>query len=261
MDRYLRERILSPEAFTGRLFCRIKAFVDILILLCVKPSKQSMRQAYIILKVIPRYTMLSVNRLLNLYNLAIQVNKIGISGDIVECGVWNGGSAAVMAYASSISESEISGKRRLWLFDSFQGLPEPTEEDGESMKNKKFKGLFRGNIENVKKSFEAFGLSLQEVHIIEGWLDDTLANASVVKIALLHIDLDLHRSYRVCFEKLYDKISPGGFIVCDDYSWEGARQAIDIFMKGRGLSGNVQCFYVDKSIYFQKPFITAQTPL
>lgn len=257
MNRYFREKILTPEVFSGRLFCRLKASIDILILLFTRPSRQSLKQAAVILKVIPNYTMLSVKRLLNLYNLASQVNKIGIPGDIVECGVWNGGSAAVMVYANSISDNEISGARHLWLFDSFQGLPEPTDKDGNAMKNKKFKGLFRGEIVKVREAFEAFNLDFRAVHIIPGWLDDTLSGADVSKIALLHIDLDLYHSYKVCFEKLYDKITPGGFIVCDDYSWEGARQAIDDFMQQRDFLKDVQCFYVDKSIYFQKPFIKA----
>ena len=73
-----------------------------------------------------------------LYKLVQQVNKMGLPGDIVECGVWNGGSAAIMGVAAQSSHNYKN--RRLWLFDSFEGLPRPTEKDGD-LERKLLRGL------------------------------------------------------------------------------------------------------------------------
>jgi len=91
----------------------VKTIFYILILLITKPSRKSILLAQLILQVTPQYTMLSFSRLANLYNLVIQANKLGIEGDIIECGVWNGGSAAVMGFANNSVKNTVTKKREL----------------------------------------------------------------------------------------------------------------------------------------------------
>jgi len=247
---YRKERNLSPEFFIGKLYWLGKALIYILILLITKPSRKSILLAQLILQVTPQYTMLSFSRLANLYNLVIQANKLGIEGDIIECGVWNGGSAAVMGCANNSVKNTVSEKREIWLFDSFAGLPKPSEHD-DLIEKEKFAGLFKGSVENVKRIFKTLNLSLDNAHIVEGWFGETLRAASIKNIALLHIDADLYDSVKACLDNLYDKISSGGFLVCDDYVWAGSRQAINDFIKERKIK-NVKLTIIDGSVYFQK---------
>ena len=162
---------------------------DILWFLIRNPQKKSLRFAALILQLIPRYTKVSVKRLINLYRLVQRTNKLNLPGDIVECGVWNGGSAAIMGVADR--DDETAGKvRTLWLFDSFRGPPSPSNKDGKQERETYFQGWRHGETEKVKRIFGRFRLSLQHINIIAGWFDETLQTAELQTIALLHIDAD-----------------------------------------------------------------------
>ena len=122
-------KLLSTDFFTGQILFSGKGLLDILWYLIRNPRAKSLRLAKLILQLIPRYTKVSVKRLINLHRLTQKVNKLNLPGDIVECGVWNGGSAAIMGVADR--DDGTSGKvRRLWLFDLFCGLPSPSKRDG-----------------------------------------------------------------------------------------------------------------------------------
>ena len=161
-----------------------------------------------------------MKRLINLHRLVQKVNRLNLPGDIVECGVWNGGSAAIMGVADQ--DDETSGKvRKLWLFDSFRGLPPPSNKDGRQARETYFQGWYHGDTEKVKRIFRRFRLSLQHVNIVAGWFDETLQTADLQTIALLHIDADWYASVKIV-ETLYDKVVEGGFVVLDDY-WRWTR--------------------------------------
>jgi O-methyltransferase len=96
-----------------------------------------------------------------------------LPGDIVECGVWNGGSAAVMGIAD-LENVNSSKRRTIWLFDSFQGLPRAGEKDGESERRNYFEGWSKGDVNKVHQVFKKLGVSLSGVKIIPGWFDATL---------------------------------------------------------------------------------------
>src|SRR5437867_678284 len=123
-------KLLAPDFISGKILVTGKAIFDIIALLVSNPSKQSLKFARLILQVKPTYTMVKNKNLINLYNLVKMVNSLNLHGDIVECGVWNGGSAATMGVACMEDKSLSNGARNLWLFDSFQGLPLPGERDG-----------------------------------------------------------------------------------------------------------------------------------
>jgi O-methyltransferase len=205
------------------------------------------------------FTMLSYPRLSKLFELISELNRRGISGDVVECGVYNGGSAGVL---SAIAQNR---KRNIWLFDSFEGLPEPTIEDGE-LAASYVGGRPRGELRAIGQCvgsesktrellFNRLGVDSQRVHIIKGWFQNTLPDfkKKVGAIALLHLDGDWYESTKVCLENLYPKVIRGGYIVLDDYGcWEGCRKAVDEYFKKNGIKAkliNVD----DTGVYFKKP--------
>ena len=193
------------------------------------------------------YTAVLPTRLGTLHRLARDIDQHSVRGDVVECGVYNGGSAALMASVCTRSPMD----RKIWLFDSFEGLPQPTERDGE-----KARGCIwwcHGDLAKVRTIFDKLRISDSGVHIVKGWFRNTFPGVDIGEIALLHIDADWYDSVRLCFERFYENVQPGGYIVIDDYGhWEGCRRATDEFLKERSIE--VKLTRVDYTgRYFRKP--------
>jgi O-methyltransferase len=193
------------------------------------------------------YTAVFVPRLVALYKLSEEVNRLSLPGDFVECGVYNGGSAAIMA--SFCEKTKL--KRNIWLFDSFEGLPKPTEVDGHEAPA--YEGWCHGDLAKVKRVFQIMGIPQDRVRVMKGWFQDTFPTVEIPQIAILHIDADWYESVKLCLEKFYDCVQPGGYIVLDDYGdWLGCKIATDEFIKARAL--DVRLVQVDYTgFYFQKP--------
>lgn len=204
------------------------------------------------------YTMVGFERLMNAYDLVQRAEANGLQGAIVECGVYKGGSAAVMTLAAS-------PQRNVWLFDSFEGLPEPTAEDGAmavEYAGQRASGALEpigqcvGPLDVVKELFfEKLAIEPSRVHIRQGWFQETLpvAKHEIGPIAVLRLDGDWYDSTKVCLENLYDLVRPGGFVLIDDYGyWEGCRRAVDEFLSARKL--DVALNTVDDSgVWFEVP--------
>ncbi len=125
-------------------------------------------------------------------------------------------------------------KRILWLFDSFQGLPKPTDEDG--VESRGWEGKLQSDPDRVRKVLEDVGANMDQVRIVEGWFEYTLSRVNIPRIALLHLDADWYASTRLCLEMFYPCVVPGGFIVIDDYGhWEGCRRATDEFLARQNI--------------------------
>jgi O-methyltransferase len=146
---------------------------------------------------------------------------------LVDCGVWNGGSTILLASGAP--------SRVVWAFDSFEGLPEPTDVDPEYARD--WGGDIVGSQERVRQGFRDYGLR-NPLHLVKGWFDETLpAQAeNIDKIAVLHIDADWYESVRLVLRAFYPKLSPGGWVAVDDYAWlRGARLAVDEFRRDTGI--------------------------
>jgi O-methyltransferase len=191
------------------------------------------------------YTMSSMRRLDNVYQLAAAVERERLPGVFVECGVWNGGCGAIMAYMAKRANSG----RVTWFFDSFEGLPEPTDRDGTNARlyaNNRSSGELRpieqcvGSQELVEEVlFEKLDIDPESVRIRKGWFQDTIpASASDIgPIAILRLDGDWYESTKLCLENLFDNVVPGGYVIIDDYGfWEGCARAVDEFIAQRGLN-------------------------
>ncbi len=153
------------------------------------------------------------------------VNQRGVTGDLVECGCYKGGSAAILRAGM--------GRRKLWLYDSFQGLPETVYQDGEEAK--KWVGECAALVSDVLEILTATGATPEEVVIREGWFKDTFNNFLPEQVALLHCDADWYESVSLVLETFYPLMPIGACIVLDDFGhWEGCRLAFYDFCKKYG---------------------------
>jgi O-methyltransferase len=245
-------KIFTQDYALGKFLSLVWSLSEMLKLAIVRPSAELWMLFGLVFKIKPRYSMLSTIRLITLYQLVRDVQQRGLKGDIVECGVWNGGAAAMMA--RSLQDAGGTKQRSLWLFDSFEGLPPPGKNDGKSITEHYFKGLCKGSLDQVKAIFDKLEVSFDHVKIVKGWLEDTLHINSIGQVVLLHIDTDWYESVKSTLEHMYDKVVAGGYIVVDDfYFHEGCRRAVSDFLKERGFESKIQMIKVDRSaVYFQK---------
>jgi hypothetical protein len=174
------------------------------------------------------HTLVSSERLWGLYNAIVSVHENDIPGDLIECGAAMGGSAALMGLTLKMLGSD----RKLWVCDTFEGIPAPGPKDPPEAKQ--YTGSFKGTTEQVAQLFHRLGIS--EYFLIKGMFQDTLPKLPVESLAVAHFDGDWYESTKCCFKYLYDKVSPGGFIQVDDYGhWSGCRKAYDEFCRSRHI--------------------------
>jgi len=214
-------------------------------------------------------TMLNESRLINIVLISTYLVESKVQGDFVECGVWKGGSVALMAYYLKTKKEE----RYLHLFDCFDDICQPDSKiDGEKAIKEAggadfangslipLKGIYdhkggSGNEANVTSLLiDQIGYSPCHVIIHKGWFQDTLPRIGnkITQIALLRLDGDWYASTKICLENLYDKVVIGGVIIVDDYGcYEGCKKAVDEFL----FQNNIKPFLIkvdDECIYWIK---------
>lgn len=178
------------------------------------------------------YTMLSKERLYALERSIQRIHREGIPGDVAECGTCRGGSAALMA----LWLKRLKSDRKIYVFDTFEGLPPPTRDDPDYDKAAQFVGKCHGALEQVQELFRSLGV-LDRAVFVKGLFQDTLPVTPLPTLALLHLDGDWYESTRVCLDHLWDRVSPGGIIQIDDYgAWEGCSRAVDEFFREFGIT-------------------------
>jgi hypothetical protein len=175
------------------------------------------------------YTMLFPLRARALHRLARRADRDGVPGALVDCGTWNGGSTALLSAASP--------QRPIWAFDSFEGTSAATEQDGLTPDERAFSaGQCRGEEANLRQAVALFGAP-DNLAVRAGWFEDTLepAVSEVGAIAVLHVDADWYEPVRLALEAFYPLVSPGGWIVIDDYgALPGAARATEEFRAAAG---------------------------
>ncbi len=207
-----------------------------------------------VLEKIRPYTMLSVERLHSLYVLTKMICEENLPGYFVECGVAAGGSTALLAYVIK-KYSRI--QRRLYSFDSFEGMPEPTKEDSICGVSADSTGWGTGTCaapeENVKEICEKIGVS-DVVTTVKGYFQETLPKKrnDIGPVVFLHMDGDWYESTKAILINLYEQVVESGLIQIDDYGhWEGCRKAIDEFQRDNNLQFNIHP--IDGTgVWFQK---------
>lgn len=189
------------------------------------------------------FTMTSVERMYALWQAVRHVQARGIAGDVVECGVWRGGSSMLAALAL-LDEGERS--RTLWLYDTFEGMSEPTEHDvditgarmvdeWETYRGQEDSLMFAyGALDEVKRNMGSTAYPAEQLRFVQGKVEETIPAEAPGQVALLRLDTDWYESTRHELEHLYPRLAPGGVLIIDDYGhWAGAREAVDEFFAGR----------------------------
>jgi Macrocin-O-methyltransferase (TylF) len=189
-----------------------------------------------------RNTMLSPARLLSLFTHARVLCRENRPGQFVECGVAAGGSSALLA--TVIARHSVQ-PRRLFSFDTFEGMPDSSPLDIAFGQPAEATGWGRGTCAAPQDSLLDLCRKLgaeSAVEPVQGLFADTLPahRARIGAIALLHLDGDWYTSTRDVLENLFDQVVPGGFIQIDDYGyWDGCRRAVTEFEQQRGLRFNL----------------------
>lgn len=185
------------------------------------------------------HTMVGLRRLDNIEWCAAQLFTAGVEGDFLEAGVCQGG-ASIFMRGVQVAYGEEG--RRMWVADSFEGLPAPrAEEDAGLDFTEERMPWLAASMESVRDNFRTYDLLSEKVRFIPGWFAQTLAAAPVERIALLRIDADLYESTRDVLTALYDRVTPGGFIIVDDYyAFRACRTAVDEFRAGRGITDRLR---------------------
>lgn len=190
------------------------------------------------------FTMTSLERMAALYDAVRYLEANKIAGDFVECGVWRGGSSMNMA----LTLLECGNReRRLYLFDTFAGMSEPTDADVDvhgRVAQQKFEKLQNGqsnawcfaSLEDVQQNMGSTGYPTERLHFVKGKVEDTIPASAPERIALLRLDTDWYESTRHELEHLFPRLVPGGVLILDDYGhWQGARKAADEYFEARGM--------------------------
>jgi len=208
------------------------------------PIESSPQDRKIIASVRP-FTMTSSERIWSLLRAVDYVHKNNVAGDFVECGVWRGGSVmAMIAQLQTLNAPE----RKIWLYDTFEGMTAPTSHDVDSVGGVSAAQLLNatevagGNnvwcvasLEDVEANLSKTNYSPEQLVFVKGDVALTLKESSPEKIALLRLDTDWYESTKAELEILYPKLVPGGVCILDDYGhWQGARKAVDDYFEQLG---------------------------
>jgi hypothetical protein len=189
--------------------------------------------------------MTSVERLFSLINATRYISQNNILGDFVECGVWKGGSMMATAYSLK-NMGELD--RNLYLFDTFEGMTPPSNNDitysnleaskllAESSKEDSSSIWCYSPLDEVKINITSTGYNPEKIHLIKGKVEETIPQCIPEKIALLRLDTDWYESTRHELEHLFPRLVHGGVIIIDDYGhWKGCQQATDEYFQKNNI--------------------------
>jgi hypothetical protein len=200
-----------------------------------------------LIRKVRRHTLSNPLKIYSMIRSVEHLVNAGVPGAIVECGVWRGGS--MLAAALTLTRMGRVD-RDLFLFDTFEGNPEPSDLDvnwkGESAVAKFHKEKRIGSIgsswccaglEDVRRVMWAAGYDNSKIHFIKGKVEDTIPGEAPEAIALLRLDTDFYDSTLHELVHLFPRVSVGGIIIIDDYAWWlGAKKAVDEYIQANNLS-------------------------
>jgi len=180
-------------------------------------------------------TMIGLRRLDNLQFCIESVLRDGVPGDLIETGVWRGGACIFMR---GVLRAHGDEDRRVWVADSFQGLPAPDaekypEDAGDVHYRHRFLAV---SAEQVRRNFGRYGLLDGQVVFLEGWFKDTLPKADIAALSVLRLDGDMYESTMDALGALYPKLSPGGYCIIDDYVLPNCQRAVHDYRAAQGIT-------------------------
>lgn len=196
-------------------------------------------------------TMIGLKRLENIEFCVKSVLANNVPGDLIETGVWRGGATIFMR---ALLKAYDVTDRKVWVADSFEGLPKPDAEKYVADKDDPhhlFKEL-AVSLEAVQRNFEKYGLLDEQVCFLKGWFRDTLPSAPIRQLAVVRLDGDMYESTMDGLVNLYPKLSPGGFLIVDDWgAVKACQQAVLDYRETHGIDASI--VEIDKiGIYWKK---------
>lgn len=178
-------------------------------------------------------TMLNRARVDNIEFCLDRIREENVAGDLMECGVWRGGAVIFMRGYLAVHAID---DRSVWVADSFEGLPGPDIRHKEPQPSIQLDPMPAVDLDTVKNLFARYGLLDDQVRFLKGWFKDVLPDAPVEKLALLRVDGDLYVSTIDALSALYSRVTPGGFVIIDDYGcYETCRRAVAEFRHRHGI--------------------------
>ena len=198
-----------------------------------------------LINLISNYSMTPKIRIYNLLQALRHLKHKKIHGDYVECGVWKGGNILLL---KKFLETEDEYHRKIYAYDTFEGMTSPDENDFEignnnfatklleKDKSKKTNVWGVCSLEEVKKNISKHVKNLNNINFIKGPVENTLNERKNIpeKISLLRLDTDWYQSTKKELEVLYEKVESGGVIIIDDYGhWGGSKKAVDEFFSNK----------------------------
>jgi O-methyltransferase len=183
-------------------------------------------------------TMIGLRRLDNLQACIESVLHDDVPGDLIETGVWRGGACIFMR---GVLRAYGVGERRVYVADSFQGLPAPDPEKyphdaGDVHHRCSFLAVSE---EAVQRNFERYGLLDEQVVFLKGWFKDTLPKADIDALAVLRLDGDMYESTMDALNALYPKLSRGGYCIIDDYVLPNCRKAVEDYRAAHAITAAI----------------------
>ncbi len=196
-------------------------------------------------------SMIGLKRLDNVQHCVTDVLRRGVPGDLIETGAWRGGATILMR---AVLEAYGDADRRVWVADSFQGLPKPDPErwPAETGDEHWTRERLTVPLEEARANFARYGLLDERVRFLAGWFKDTLPAAPVERLAVLRLDGDMYGSTMEALCALYPRLSPGGYVIVDDYgAVPQCKEAVTDFRAAHAIADPVE--WVDwTGVYWQR---------
>jgi len=197
------------------------------------------------------HTMIGLKRLGNLQFCIEDVLARNVPGDLIETGVWRGGAAILMR---AVLKAYGIRDRKVWAADSFAGLPPPDAVNypADAGDTHHLMPHLAISLDQVKSNFAAYGLLDEQTCFLEGWFKDTLPTAPISKLSVMRLDGDMYESTMDALVHLYPKLSPGGYVIVDDYGYiASCRRAVHDYRAAQNIMDEI--LEVDwTGVYWQK---------
>lgn len=198
------------------------------------------------------HTMVGIDRLVNVRRLTQAVLDEDIPGDFIETGVWRGGCCILMRGILAVNEIR---DRKVYVADSFAGVPPPRPDVYPADRDLRLdlSTELVVSLAEVKENFRRYGLLDDQVVFVEGLFSKTLPALDAGPFALVRLDGDLYESTYIALQCLYPKLSPGGFLVVDDYGVIPAcRQAVDDYRAEHNIDAPIN--WIDRTgVWWRRP--------
>lgn len=209
--------------------------------------EKSFRKIY---KKCENYTMTSIERMFSLFKAVEYIVKNEVSGDIVECGVWRGGSMMLTAL-NLIKLNDI--ERKIYLYDTYEGMSSPTNKDIKISNNELAIDIMKNKFDNenkkwsyspievVKKNLFSTKYPRNNLIFVKGKVEHTIPMTTPKKISILRLDTDWYESTYHELNHLFPKLVKNGILILDDYGhWKGAKDAADKYF----VENNIKIFLI-----------------